>query len=78
MLSFTKNRDQPQNRQVCLATPYLNGERFIICGFYKYTLLGSTEFSLTVPLAAFGRMDSQLSLAASCTSVRLEKRQQWP
>ena len=21
MLSFTKNRDQPQNRQVCLTTP---------------------------------------------------------
>jgi len=22
MLSFTKNRDQPQNRQVCLTTPF--------------------------------------------------------
>jgi hypothetical protein len=30
----------------------LNGERFVICGFYKYTLLASTEFSLTVPNAA--------------------------
>ena len=27
----------------------LNGERFVICGFYKYTLLASTEFNLTVP-----------------------------
>ena len=28
---------------------YLNGECFVICGFYKYTLLTSTEFNLTVP-----------------------------
>jgi len=28
---------------------YLNGECFVICGFYKYTLLASTEFNLTVP-----------------------------
>ena len=28
---------------------YLNGERFVICRFYKYTLLASTEFNLTVP-----------------------------
>jgi len=27
----------------------LNGERFVICGFYKYTLLASTDFNLTVP-----------------------------
>jgi len=27
----------------------LNGECFVICGFYKYTLLASTEFNLTVP-----------------------------
>ena len=30
---------------------YLNGECFVICGFYKYTLLASTEFNLTVPPA---------------------------
>ena len=24
MLSFTKNRDQPRNRQVCLTTPFLD------------------------------------------------------
>jgi hypothetical protein len=24
-------------------------ESFVICGFYKYTLLASTEFNLTVP-----------------------------
>jgi len=27
----------------------LNLECFVICGFYKYTLLASTEFNLTVP-----------------------------
>ncbi|MDB4031003.1 hypothetical protein N9482_05390, partial [Planktomarina temperata] len=27
----------------------LNGECFVICGFYKYTLLASTGFNLTVP-----------------------------
>jgi len=27
MLSFTKNRDQPRNRQVCLTTP--EGTRFL-------------------------------------------------
>ena len=27
---------------------YLNGECFVICGFYKFTLLASTEFNLTV------------------------------
>jgi hypothetical protein len=27
---------------------YLNGECFVICGFYKYTLLASTEFNLMV------------------------------
>ena len=32
-----------------LVLKYLNGERFVICGFYKYTLLASTEFNLTVP-----------------------------
>jgi hypothetical protein len=26
----------------------LNLECFVICGFYKYTLLASTEFNLTV------------------------------
>ena len=60
-----------------LVLKYLNGEFFVICGCYKYTLLGSTEFNRTVALAAIGRMGSQLSLAASCTNVRLEKKQQW-
>ena len=32
-----------------LVLKYLNGEWFVICGFYKYTLLASTEFNLTVP-----------------------------
>ena len=32
-----------------LVLKYLNGECFVICGFYKYTLLASTEFNLTVP-----------------------------
>jgi hypothetical protein len=27
----------------------MNGECFVICGFYKYTLLASTDFNLTVP-----------------------------
>jgi hypothetical protein len=33
-----------------LVLKYLNGECFVICGFYKYTLLASTEFNLTVPI----------------------------
>ena len=33
-----------------LVLKYLNWECFVICGFYKYTLLASTEFNLTVPL----------------------------
>ena len=32
-----------------LVLNYLNGECFVIRGFYKYTLLASTEFNLTVP-----------------------------
>jgi len=32
-----------------LVLKYLNGERFVICGFYKFTLPASTEFNLTVP-----------------------------
>ena len=32
-----------------LVLKYLNGECFVICGCYKYTLLASTEFNLTVP-----------------------------
>ena len=33
-----------------LVLKYLNGERFVIWEFYKYTLLASTEFNLTVPV----------------------------
>ena len=29
MLSFTKNRDQPQNRQVCLTTPLCREEQVL-------------------------------------------------
>jgi hypothetical protein len=36
-----------------LVLKYLNGECFVICGFYKYTLLASTEFNLTVPNKLF-------------------------
>ena len=36
-----------------LVLKYLNGEYFVICGFYKYTLLASTEFNLTVPTYDF-------------------------
>ena len=32
-----------------LVLKYLNGECFVICGFYKYSLLALTEFNLTVP-----------------------------
>ena len=32
-----------------LVLKYLNGECFVIRGFYKYTRLASTEFNLTVP-----------------------------
>ena len=47
MLSFTKNRDQPQNRQVCLTTP--NGECLVIQGRYKLALPASSKFDLTEP-----------------------------
>jgi hypothetical protein len=36
-----------------LVLKYLNGECFVICEFYKYTLLASTEFNLTVPFEIF-------------------------
>ena len=36
-----------------LVLKYLNGECFVIWGFYKYTLLASTEFNLTVPGSLF-------------------------
>ena len=32
-----------------LVLKYLNGEHFVICRFFKYSLLASTEFNLTVP-----------------------------
>ena len=32
-----------------LVLKYLNGECFVICGFYEYTLLASTALNLTVP-----------------------------
>ena len=32
-----------------LVLKYLNGECFVIFGCYKYTLLASTKFNLTVP-----------------------------
>ena len=32
-----------------LVLKYLNGECFVICGCYKYSLLASTKFNLTVP-----------------------------
>jgi hypothetical protein len=43
-----------------LVLKYLNGECFVICGFYKYTLLASTEFNLTVPIA---ELDTEVDLA---------------
>ena len=36
-----------------LVLKYLNREYFVICGCYKYTLLASTKFNLTVPNASF-------------------------
>jgi hypothetical protein len=60
----------------------LNGECFIICGFYKYTLLASTEFNLTVPsfiqIAAKGFFEPTLPdfcIAANyCYEARGRKR----
>ena len=37
-----------------LVLKYLNGECFVIRGFYKYTRLASTEFNLTVPVDGMG------------------------
>ena len=37
-----------------LVLKYLNGECFVICEFYKYTLLASTEFNLTLPHKLLG------------------------
>ena len=54
-----------------LVLKYLNGECFVIRGFYKYTLLASTEFNLTVlkqvslgtpGQVSFSKMGSILSL----------------
>jgi hypothetical protein len=48
-----------------LVLKYLNGECFVICGFYKYTLLASTEFNLTVPCWAVGEDGVTQTLAQS-------------
>ena len=38
-----------QRPQVMLSWCFVMVESFVICGFYKYTLLASTEFNLAVP-----------------------------
>ena len=43
----------------------LNGECFVICGFYKYTLLASTEFNLTVPAVELKNAAFDLKAAES-------------
>ena len=43
---------------------YLNGECFVICGFYKYTLLASTEFNLTVPTGVIAGLGGHGYVAA--------------
>jgi hypothetical protein len=45
-----------------LVLKYLNGERFVICGFYKFTLPVSTSFCLTVPLDVIVREERGLFL----------------
>ena len=41
---------------------YLNGECFVIWGFYKYTLLASAEFNLTVPVALIRPFDFSMGI----------------
>jgi len=36
-----------------LVLKYLNGECYVIRRGYKYTLLASTEFNLTVPFSGY-------------------------
>jgi hypothetical protein len=50
MLSFTKNRDQPQNRQVCLTTPII--ERIDLGGASNLMLV---LISLIVPAICFSK-----------------------
>ena len=38
-----------------LVLKYLNGEHFVICRFFKYSLLASTDFNLTVPIIVLVR-----------------------
>jgi len=55
-----------------LVLKYLNGECFVICGFYKYTLLATTEFNLTVPSPAKPRQFNHGSancVANDCLAV---------
>jgi len=47
-----------------LVLKYLNGERFVICGFYKFTLPASTEFNLTVPSGLSGPLGKVQRMAA--------------
>jgi hypothetical protein len=51
-----------------LVLKYLNGECFVICGFYKYTLLASTEFNLTVPGEGLlcKKIDHEASIFMKC------------
>jgi hypothetical protein len=57
-----------------LVLKYLNGECFVICGFYKYTLLASTEFNLTVPfvLQDVGKAHDALKARQTIGSTILE------
>ena len=48
-----------------LVLKYLNGECFVIRGFYKYTRLALTEFNLTVPAVEMQTMASCERLAAA-------------
>jgi hypothetical protein len=56
-----------------LVLKYLNGECFVICGFYKYTLLASTEFNLTVPslVHSAAKVSSEPSLPTFCTAANV-------
>jgi hypothetical protein len=53
-----------------LVLKYLNGECFVICGFYKYTRLASTEFNLTVPASPIGHISSSTIFESSISAPR--------
>ena len=68
MLSFTENRDQPQNRQVCLTTPFRTS--------FKTWAQEKTDFANEVSEMALAHTIKNKAEAAYARSDLIEKRKE--